>query len=464
MTALLVVATLVYSFQRFENETAYRRGMAFLVRVVSMYDNIFDMHEQSPEEFQRWLRGLVLYEPDIELYLLDATGLILAKTGPAKLQPGSRVALGPVRESIERMDTSYVMGDDPERMDAGAVIVAKPVHRASARTGAPNAGYLYLVLHAQQLPADRMDVLRSSFARPAMVGVIAVVAFTTLLALLIIAAVTRPLRTLTRAVATLSQRGLAAGLTVAPTSPLPAPTRDEFGQLTRRLRDAARRLPAAVERAAPHRPHPTRRREQPVARPALAAHRHGRLPGDARRPLAAEAGAPADDRRLVEIALRNTRNAAAMVRSLGDLAKLDEPEYRLRPEAVDVGELLDDIVLRFAERAARARRRGAGVAGADAAGSAPPHARIDVELFERAIANLVDNALKFCPRGCTVTLTARRLGTQIEVTVADDGRGSPPPTCRSCSTASIRAAPRSRRPPATAAAAWGWRSSSGSSS
>ena len=66
-----------------------------------------------------------------------------------------RVALGPVRESIERMDTSYVMGDDPERMDAGAVIVAKPVRRAIAQAGAPNAGYLYLVLHTQQLPADR---------------------------------------------------------------------------------------------------------------------------------------------------------------------------------------------------------------------------------------------------------------------------------------------------------------------
>jgi signal transduction histidine kinase len=422
VTALLVVATLVYSFQRFENETAYRRGMAFLVRVVSMYDNIFDMHEQSPEEFQRWLRGLVLYEPDIELYLLDTEGRVLAKTGPAPLKPGLKVALGPVRESIERMDTSYVMGDDPERMDAGAVIVAKPVHRAIARTGAPNAGYLYLVLHTQQLPADRMDVLRSSFARPAMVGVLAVVAFTTLLALLIIAAVTRPLRTLTRAVATLSQRGLAAGLTVAPTSPLPAPTRDEFGQLTgafEMLLDVCRRQWNAL------------RRTDHIRREGVS-----NLSHDLRSPLTAtvacletldgrwaEAGAPADDRRLIEIALRNTRNAAAMVRSLGDLAKLDEPEYRLRPESVDVGELLDDIVLRFAERAARQGVAVRALPAATAAGSAPPHARIDVELFERAIANLVDNALKFCPAGCTVTLGARRIGTQIEVGVADDGPG-----------------------------------------
>jgi signal transduction histidine kinase len=86
------------------------------------------------------------------------------------------------------------------------------------------------------------------------------------------------------------------------------------------------------------------------------------------------AGEPAraEDRRLVEIALRNTRNAAGMVQSLGDLAKLDEPEFGLRTEAVDAGELLDDIAVRFAERAARqgvrcARRR----LRAKAAGRAP---------------------------------------------------------------------------------------------
>jgi len=422
VTALLAVATVVYSFQRFENETAYRRGMAFLGRVVSMYDNIFDMHEQSPEEFQRWLRGLVLYEPDIELYLLDTTGLILAKTGSARLKAGVRVALGPVRESIERMDTSYVMGDDPERMDAGAVIVAKPVRRAIAQAGTPNAGYLYLVLHTQQLPADRLDVLRSSFARPAMGLVIAVVAFTTLLALLIISAVTKPLRTLTQAVATLSQRGLAEGLTVAPTSPLPKPTRDEFGQLTgafEMLLDVCRRQWNALRRT-------DHFRREGVSN----------LSHDLRSPLTAtvacletldsrwvDAGERADDRRLVEIALRNTRNAAAMVRSLGDLAKLDEPEYSLRREAVDVSELLDDIVLRFAERAAQQGVGLRALPGADGAATAPPYARIDVELFERAIANLVDNALKFCPGGSTVTLAARRREAQVEVSVADDGPG-----------------------------------------
>ena len=423
VTALLVVATVVYSFQRFENQTAYRRGMVFLGRVVSMYSNIFDMHERDPQEFQRWLRGLVLFEPDTELYLLDAQGTVLAKTGPAVLAPGVRVALGPVRDSIERMDTSYVMGDDPERMDAGAVIVAKPVQRAAARGASGNAGYLYLVLHTQQLPEGRWDVLRSSFARPVMGLVVAVVAFTTLLALLIISAVTKPLEQLTQALATLSQRGLSEGLTIAPTSPLPAPTRDEFGQLTsafEMLLDVCRRQWNALRRT-------DHFRREGVSN----------LSHDLRSPLTATvacletldgrwADAPerGDDRRLVEIALRNTRNAARLVQSLGDLAKLDEPEFGLRTEVVDAGELLDDIAVRFAARAAQlgialvAQHDHAGVA-------AMPRARIDVELFERAVANLVDNALKFCPRGSTVVLEARRRGDRVAVSVGDDGPGIP---------------------------------------
>ena len=419
LTALLVIATVVFAFQRFENETAYRRGMGFLSRVVGMYDDIFDMHEKDAAAFQAWLRTLVVFAPDTELYLLDTAGTVLAKTGPTPLKPGTRVALAPVRESIERMDASFVMGDDPERMDAGAVIVAKAVRRAGA-LGSAEAGYLYLVLHTQQLPADRWDVLRSSFARPALGAVLAVVALTTLLAALIIGAVTKPLRRLTEAVATLSQGGLAEGLAVAPGSPLPAPTRDEFGQLTsafEMLLDICRRQWNALRRTDHFRREGVSNLSHDLRSPLTATVAcletlDGRWADDAAR---------ADDRRLLEIALRNTTNAARMVQSLGDLAKLDEPEFSLRTEAVDAGELLDDIALRFAERATRQNVRVRSVAASG--DGAAPRAEVDVELFERAVANLLDNALKFCPPGSTVTLAAAARDGKVEVSVADDGPG-----------------------------------------
>ena len=422
LTALLVIASVVYAFPRFENETAYRRGMGFLGRVVSMYDNIFDMHEKDPVAFQSWLRALVLFEPDTELYLLGADGTVLAKTGPTPLRPGTRVALGPVRESIEKSDASFVMGDDPERMDAGAVVVAKPVRRSTA-AGAVDAGYLYLVLHTQQLPEGRWDAVRSSFARPALGAVLAVVALTTLLAVLIIATVTQPLRRLTEAVSTLSQRGLAEGLAVAPDHPLPVPTRDEFGKLTsafEMLLDICRRQWNALRRTDHFRREGVSNLSHDLRSPLTATVAcletlDGRWAGDAAR---------SEDRRLLEIALRNTRNAARMVQSLGDLAKLDEPEFGLRTEAVDTGELLDDIALRFAERAARQHVHVRSDTAAPGGGAAP-RAELDVELFERAVANLLDNALKFCPPGSTVTLASVVRDGKVEVSVADDGPGIP---------------------------------------
>ncbi|GAB6063658.1 sensor histidine kinase [Deferrisoma palaeochoriense] len=58
---------------------------------------------------------------------------------------------------------------------------------------------------------------------------------------------------------------------------------------------------------------------------------------------------------------------------------------------------------------------------------APPAVRADPMMVERAVANLVDNALKHAPRGSRVTLAARATpsgGLRIEV--ADEGPGIPP--------------------------------------
>ena len=137
-----------------------------------------------------------------------------------------------------------------------------------------------------------------------------------------------------------------------------------------------------------------------------------------------------DDRQLVEVALRNTRNAARMVQSLGDLAQLDEPAFKLRTEVMDLSELLDDVALRFAERA---RRQGvrleanpAQCAASAASSDGITFASVDVELIERALANLVDNALKFCRPGDTICLAVQAMGSRVQVSVTDTGPGIAP--------------------------------------
>ncbi|MCB2000395.1 MAG: HAMP domain-containing histidine kinase [Rhodoferax sp.] len=421
LTAIGVIATVLFAFQRFEHETTFHRADAFLGRVVDMYDNIFEMHQREPQQFNQFLRNLVLFEPDTQLYLLDADGTVLSSTGSAVLPPGFKVRLEPVRQAASNPDMPYVMGDDPERMDAGAIIAARAVRRAVIRNDEPVAGYLYLVCHKPVLPQGRLEVLGSSIAKPALVAIIGVVVLATLMAAWIIATVTRPLRQLTRAVASISRDGLEDGAPGAPEALLPARTGDEFGKLTQAfalMLETVRRQWAALRRLDHFRREGVSNLSHDLRSPLTATAAcletlEGRWQGDAARVA---------DRELVTMALRNTHNAARLVQSLGDLAQLDEPEFRLRCERLDAGELLDDIAVRFGQRA---HSQGVVLQAVHDAHGPPPVVALDVELFERAIANLVDNALKFCRSGDRIDLSAQARGDAVEVVVSDTGPGIP---------------------------------------
>jgi len=430
LTAVGVVATVLLAFQRFEHESTYYRADAFLQRVVTLHPDILATQERFPDDFTGFLRNLVLFEPDSQLYLLGSDGTVLASTGEVKLPSGFKVALGPVMQAIGSPPMPYVMGDDPERMDASAVVAARPLRRAVIRNEPAVAGYLYLVCHKPHLPEGRWAVLKSTLAQPSLVSILAVVALTTLLAAWVTAAVTRPLARLTALVSRVTQ----GGLEKTDVQPDAGPdttlghSRDEFGQLGKGINAMLATLRTQWR---------TLRQLDHFRREGVS-----NLSHDLRSPLTATAACletlenrwagdetRAADRQLLEVARRNTHNAARLVQSLGDLAQLDEPEFKLRTEVMDVAELLDDVALRFAERAARQDVQiSSGSHGTDVAASNPesaPLAAVDVELFERALANLVDNALKFCPVGATITLAVVATHDEVHVSVSDTGAGIP---------------------------------------
>lgn len=442
LTSLGVIATVLFAFQRFEHETAYYRANAFLKRVGSTYNGMLDMQQRHPEEFAVFLRSLLFFEPNSQLYLLRADGSVIVSTSTMALPPDYKVPLKPLRQAMGPTPMPYVMGDDPERpgADNGAIIAALPLTSAVIRPDQPVAGYLYLVCQKPIASEGRLEAFRSTFAQPALAAIVAVVALATLLTAWITATVTRPLRRLTEAVATVQREGLTAeaALIRAPDRFEFNSARDEFGQLASGFRTMLTTLRTQWEAL---------RRLDHFRREGVS-----NLSHDLRSPLTATtacletldarwaadpARSPnhAADRALVEVALRNTRNAARLVQSLGDLAQLDEPEFKLHPERVDVAELLGDIAMRFA---ARAEKQGIALVAEPADDSWPTSAALDIELFERAVANLVDNALKFCPVGGRITLAARgRIDDpghgsaheptrrRVDVSVSDTGPGIP---------------------------------------
>ncbi len=452
LTAAGVIATLALTFQRFEQESSYARADAFLARVVGMYDDLHDQHQRNPQRFRAFLGSLLLFEPDSQLYLLAADGTVLTHTGSVMLPPGFKVKLAPVQQAAAAAEPGsdaaarrlapYVMGDDPERMDADAVVAARALRRPQARAADPVAGYLYIVCRKQGLVGGRPELFRSSLAGPALAAVALLIVLATGLAAWIITTVTRPLRVLSDEVAVAGRDGFAAVAAGDAVAMSAAPPTGAGGDEFDRLRQGFRALLVTLRAQWDELQRLDRFRRESVSnlshdlRSPLTAIVAGletleqRWAGDRSRdanPDGDRDTARAEDRRLVAMALRNTRNAAAMVRSLGDLALLDEPQFKLRPVRLDLAEVLDDIVMRFAARAAQ---QGVVLSVDAAEGEMPAVAEVDVELFERAVANLLDNAIKFTPAGRAITLAARRVpaadagpGTRVHVSVADEGPG-----------------------------------------
>ncbi len=120
----------------------------------------------------------------------------------------------------------------------------------------------------------------------------------------------------------------------------------------------------------------------------------------------------------LDIIERNGHRLGELINDLLDLSRIEAKEYRVNVEPLDLGPLCERTVAAFAERAASRRVRVTLACPADL-----PRAAGDARAVDRALANLLDNALKYCPEGASVEITARAVGDMLEVRVRDTGPG-----------------------------------------
>jgi len=108
---------------------------------------------------------------------------------------------------------------------------------------------------------------------------------------------------------------------------------------------------------------------------------------------------------------------------IGDLlflARAESPLTHLRLERVDVGELLGGVREYYEGSAA-----DGGVSLSSAVADVPVVAEVDRTLLQRAVGNLVSNALAHTPRGGAVVLGTAADSSTIRIEVSDTGVGIP---------------------------------------
>ena len=117
-------------------------------------------------------------------------------------------------------------------------------------------------------------------------------------------------------------------------------------------------------------------------------------------------------------ALRHAERLGKLVAALFELAKLDSREMQLAREEFSLGELVQDVTQQF-DLAANKKNIGLNVH----CSTLPPFVSADIGLVERALENLIENALRHTPEGGLVDVTLERRGETALIEVKDNGVG-----------------------------------------
>lgn len=357
------------------------------------------------------LRRISAINPNVDLYVLDERGSILDASIGAHPLVRAHVDLGPVTEFVNGHATFPLLGDDPTDAQHRDVFSA-------ARLSVPgsSAAYLYILLNRPEetAAAGRLKEIYSLSEDAGVVLAATILAFTGSILFL---------RILTRRFSVLQQdiERFRDDRSVALPAAALADDRaaeDEIERLRRLFVELAERIRAQMQEL-----HKT----DDMRRELLANVSH-----DLRTPLTTlqthletltlkDMLSADEQREYLAVALQQCRRLVRLIDQLLELAKLDARQVPFSPEAFQLAELVQDVVVKST---LAARRVGVTLTME----APPPDLALvtgDIALIERVLDSLLENAIRFAREGGGVTVRVQREPRSLRVSVHDTGGGIP---------------------------------------
>jgi signal transduction histidine kinase len=275
-----------------------------------------------------------------------------------------------------------------------------------------------VVSRSADLLTQTTEMMRSYALRTGAKAALLTLAIAMALTAAMMAVLTRPLSLLTRRVEQIRRSGFSQPATG---EAFPFGDRnDEIGRLSNAFGEAFDRLKQESERVAMT---DNRRRDM------IASVSH-----DLRTPLTALIGQletvrmkrdsmPLGEQdRFIDGAFNNAQHLRRLITALAELGRLDDPAFNIELEPIALHELCDDVALRFHTHA-----ESLGVRLTVSYPDGLPLAHADAALVERALSNLLDNAIRLTPEGgsAAVDIGQALLHGQpaIKISVTDSGPG-----------------------------------------
>ena len=362
--------------------------------------------EVQEDALQSLAMQVMIVNPSVEVYLLDADGRIIGHAAPEDRVLRERVDLEPVRSFLSPDRTLPILGDDPKSGEKQKIFSAAPVSE-----GDRTIGYLYAVLGGEQYEAVSAIFRASYIRRLGALAIVAIIGFAFVSGVLVSFLLTRRLKRLRDDVDAFEPDGFRNPQTA------PAMGRgDEIDRLSAAFTAMSARIAEQV--------HDLERTDE-LRRELVANVSH-----DLRTPLASMQGyietlllkgdrlSDEDKRQYLEIARSHGQQLSSLVAELFELAKLDSGSVAPHREAFSIAELAQDVTQKFRLQADEQQVRlepelCAGLPFVDA----------DIAMIERVLENLIDNALDHTPSGGSVRVHLSNGSGRVQVRVRDTGTG-----------------------------------------
>jgi signal transduction histidine kinase len=401
----------LYTERLYEKEANQRLNRDLAANLVAG-DVLLVDGEVNEEGLEHVFHSLMVVNPNIEVYLLTLEGEIVAYSAPKGRVKRDRVSVEPIEAYLAGAPLP-IEGDDPRSLDRQKVFSVSPIMVEDRYEG-----YLYVVL-SSEIHDTALDSVRSSHVMRLGLGVLGASLTVALVAgIVLFNLMTRPLRRLSRSMKAFHESDF--------TTPLPPDLRsvhtgaDEIGQLCRTFHQMEERILQQVQKL---------RQTDQLRRELIANVSH-----DLRTPLAsmqgyletmalkAETLNHQEREQYLAIASKHTARLRQLVEELFELARLESEGMHAEVEPFPIAELVQDVVQDF-----KLRAQETGVELTAALPRTAPLVSADIGLIQRALQNLIANAVRHTDAGGQVTIVVSPEGNAVVVRVEDTGSGIPEP-------------------------------------
>ncbi len=347
---------------------------------------------------------IMILNPKIEIYLLDDQGKILAFFAePDKKVKSTHVALTPVNAFLSEGDQRLIVGDDPRNPG-----VKKPFSAAPLHIGPDTDGYLYVIIGSEQYDKALSSTRENYVYQTVVKSLVITVVLTAITGLILFGLLTGRLRSMSSVLSRFEKGDYRARLEDN--------HKDEIARVAQTFNRMAETIEANIEEL---------KKTDTLRRELIANVSH-----DLRSPLASIRGyletlqikkdqlSEEEKQNYLNIILESSHSLEKLVGELFELSKLDANQIVPQMEPFLLKDLVYEVKMKLQPRAEKA-----GVAIKIDIPDTLPQVYADVALIERVLTNLLENAIRYSPRGSTVTIDTDFDGEGLRVRVKDTGPG-----------------------------------------